>query len=59
MPANDLPSLQQRILKLLAIHQELREENQRMRAEEVNWQSERARLVQQNELQVLERNCGQ
>ncbi|MDO6680793.1 MULTISPECIES: DUF904 domain-containing protein [unclassified Oceanobacter] len=71
MPANDLHSLQQRILKLLDIHQELYEENQRMRAEEANWQSERTRLVQQNEaarrkvhemiqkLQVLERNCGQ
>ncbi|WP_221793126.1 DUF904 domain-containing protein [Oceanobacter mangrovi] len=71
MAANDLLSLQNKILKLLEVQKELREENQRMRAEEAEWQAERAQLVQQNEiarrkvhemiqkLQVLERNCGQ
>jgi len=71
MAANELLSLQKRILKLLEVQQELRQENQRMRAEEAQWQTERAKLVQQNELarrkvhemiqklQVLERNCGQ
>lgn len=71
MAANDLLGLQKRIMKLLDVQKELREENQRMRASEAEWQAERAKLEQQNEiarrkihemiqkLQVLERNCGQ
>ena len=71
MAANELLTLQKRILKLLEVQQELKEENQRMRAEEAQWHTERAMLVRQNELakrkvhemiqklQVLERNCGQ
>ncbi|MBE0482982.1 MAG: TIGR02449 family protein [Bacterioplanes sp.] len=62
--------LQQKIDKLLAVHDELRQQNHAMRAAEAQWQAERAKLIQQNEmarrkvnemiqrLQTLERNSG-
>lgn len=62
--------LQQKIDKLLAVHEDLRQQNQHMRTNEAQWQAERAKLVQQNEmarrkvnemiqrLQTLERNSG-
>ncbi|MCY0965202.1 DUF904 domain-containing protein [Parathalassolituus penaei] len=71
MPGNTIDSLQQRILKMLTLHEELMQENRRMRAAESAWQAERIRLLKQNEearlkvnemiqrLQTLERNCGQ
>ena len=65
-----LQHLQQKIEKLLRVQDELREQNRAMRAAEASWQSERAKLTQQNEiarrkvneminrLQTLERNSG-
>ena len=70
MPNNDLQALQRKIEKLLLVHNELRQQNQAMRATEAEWQAERAKLIQQNEmarrkvndmivrLQTLERNSG-
>lgn len=65
-----LQNLQQKIDKLLSVHEELREQNRAMRSAEADWQAERAKLMQQNEiarrkvneminrLQTLERNSG-
>lgn len=70
MADNDLQSLQQKLEKLLAIHADLRQQNLTMRNAEAQWQVERAKLMQQNEiarrkindmitrLQILERNSG-
>lgn len=70
MDSSDLHALKLKIDKLLVIHDQLREQNKEMRAAEAAWQSERAALVQQNEiarrkvnemierLQLLERNSG-
>lgn len=70
MANNDLKSLQLKIEKLLAIHSDLRQQNITMRNAEAQWQVERAKLMQQNEiarrkinemitrLQILERNNG-
>lgn len=67
----DLTTLEQKLEKLLAIHNDLREQNKAMRTNEAQWQAERAKLIQQNELakrklndmitrlQTLERNSGQ
>jgi len=66
----ELQTLMRKIEKLLDIHEDLREQNKAMRAAEASWQSERAKLIQQNEvarrkvnemitrLQTLERNSG-
>ena len=66
----DLSLLVQKIEKLLVVNESLRAQNQAMRESEAQWQVERARLVQQNELarrkvdemisrlQILERNSG-
>lgn len=66
----DLQNLQRKIEKLLSVHETLREQNRAMRAAEAEWQAERAKLMQQNEiarrkvnemitrLQTLERNSG-
>lgn len=65
-----LQHLQQKIEKLLRVQDELREQNRAMRAAEADWQAERSKLTQQNEiarrkvneminrLQTLERNSG-
>jgi cell division protein ZapB len=70
MPGNDLIGLQKRVIKLLAVHDELLKQNQEMRAAEAEWQAERAQLIQRYEtvrrkvnemvikLQTLERNSG-
>lgn len=70
MPSNDLIGLQQRVIKLLTLHDELMKQNQEMREAEAEWQAERAQLVQRYEtvrkkvnemvvkLQTLERNSG-
>lgn len=70
MQTNDLQALQRKIEKLLDIHTGLRKQNQALRQAEAQWQAERARLIQQNEiarrkindmitrLQTLERNSG-
>lgn len=70
MQESQLSSLQKKIDKLLAVHEELREQNRQMRLAEADWQSERAKLKQQTEiarrkvndmiqrLQTLERNSG-
>ncbi|GGY50792.1 hypothetical protein GCM10011297_24590 [Bacterioplanes sanyensis] len=73
-PASDsalqLQYLQRQLAKLLAAHEQLREQNKAMRLAEAQWQAERAKLLQQNEmarqkvndmiqrLQTLERNSG-
>ncbi|WP_430460604.1 TIGR02449 family protein [Thalassolituus sp. LLYu03] len=66
----ELQNLQRKIEKLLSVHATLREQNRQMRAAEAEWQAERAKLMQQNEiarrkvnemitrLQTLERNSG-
>lgn len=66
----EIQNLQRKIEKLLSVHETLREQNRQMRAAEAEWQSERAKLMQQNEiarrkvnemitrLQTLERNSG-
>jgi len=66
----ELQNLQRKIEKLLSVHETLREQNRAMRAAEAEWQAERAKLMQQNEiarrkvnemitrLQTLERNSG-
>lgn len=68
--ALQLQYLQRKVAKLLAAHSQLREQNKAMRLSEVQWQAERAKLLQQNEmarqkvndmiqrLQTLERNSG-
>ncbi|MDK2776602.1 MAG: TIGR02449 family protein [Pseudomonadota bacterium] len=70
MQKSEIQNLQLKIEKLLRVHESLREQNQAMRAAEAEWQSERAKLMQQNEiarrkvnemitrLQTLERNSG-
>lgn len=70
MQNHDFQALQRKIEKLLSVHAELRQQNQTMRAAEAQWQAERAKLIQQNEmarrkvnemivrLQTLERNSG-
>ena len=70
MQNNDFLILQRKIEKLLDIHAGLRKQNQAMRAAEAQWQAERVKLIQQNEiarrkinemidrLQTLERNSG-
>lgn len=70
MPGNDLIGLQKRVIKLLAVHDELLKQNQEMRTAEAEWQAERAQLIQRYEtvrrkvnemvikLQTLERNSG-
>ncbi len=70
MSNSPIQLLQQKIDKLLAVHEDLRQQNQAMRTAEAQWQAERAKLVQQNEmarrkvnemiqrLQTLERNSG-
>lgn len=66
----DIQGLLQKIEKLLAIHNDLRRQNDALRNSEAQWQLERVKLMQQNEiarrkvnemierLQVLERNSG-
>lgn len=66
----ELQTLLRKIEKLLKIHDDLRQQNKAMRTAEASWQSERAKLIQQNEiarrkvnemitrLQTLERNSG-
>ncbi|ASP37762.1 TIGR02449 family protein [Bacterioplanes sanyensis] len=68
--ALQLQYLQRKVAKLLAAHEQLREQNKAMRLSEAQWQAERAKLLQQNEmarqkvndmiqrLQTLERNSG-
>lgn len=70
MQNNDFLILQRKIEKLLDIHAGLRKQNQAMRTAEAQWQAERVKLIQQNEiarrkinemidrLQTLERNSG-
>lgn len=70
MQTNELQSLQRKIETLLEIHADIRQQNMMMRNAEAQWQVERAKLVQQNELarrkinemitrlQTLERNSG-
>lgn len=70
MHDTDLKQLSAKLEKLVHVHQTLREQNKEMREAEAQWQAERARLVQQNEiarrkvnemiskLQTLERNSG-
>ena len=70
MPDNEMAMLLEKVEKLLSVHEELKAQNQKMRAAEASWQAEKARLVQQNEiarrrvnemitrLQTLERNSG-
>lgn len=67
---NELQTLQLKIEKLIAVHAQLRAQNQAMRHAEAQWQTERVKLIQQNEmakrkvsdmitrLQTLERNSG-
>ncbi|MAK89992.1 MAG: TIGR02449 family protein [Oceanospirillaceae bacterium] len=66
----ELRNLQRKIEKLISAHETLREQNKAMRVAEAEWQAERAKLMQQNEiarrkvnemitrLQTLERNSG-
>lgn len=70
MQTNELQLLQRKIETLLEIHADIRQQNLAMRNAEAQWQIERAKLVQQNELarrkinemitrlQTLERNSG-
>ena len=70
MQTNNLQELQRKLEKLLSIHAELRQENQALRDAESQWQAERTKLIQQNDLahrkvnemierlQILERNSG-
>ena len=71
MSDNQLKSLQDKVLKLLAMNRELIEEIESMKTDRATWQNERSRLLKQNDaarrrvnemikqLQVLERNSGQ
>ena len=66
----DIQALLQKTEKLLAIHSDLRRQNDVLKNAEAQWQLERVKLMQQNEiarrkvnemierLQVLERNSG-
>ncbi len=66
----DIQGLLQKIEKLLAIQTDLRRQNKIFKNTEAQWQLERVKLMQQNEiarrkvnemierLQVLERNSG-
>jgi len=66
----DIQGLLQKIEKLLAIQTDLRRQNDALKNAEAQWQLERVKLMQQNEiarrkvnemierLQVLERNSG-
>lgn len=66
----DIQGLLQKIEKLLAIQADLRRQNDALKHSEAQWQLERVKLMQQNEiarrkvnemierLQVLERNSG-
>lgn len=66
----DIQGLLQKIEKLLVIQSDLRRQNDALKNTEAQWQFERVKLMQQNEiarrkvnemierLQVLERNSG-
>lgn len=70
MQDNEIRSLQDKLSQLLAIHHELLDEHESIKAARAEWHAERARLIQQNEaarrrvnemikkLQILERNSG-
>lgn len=66
----DIQGLLQKLEKMLMIHNDLRRQNDALKNAEAQWQLERVKLMQQNEiarrkvnemierLQVLERNSG-
>jgi len=66
----DLENLHRKVDQLIDENEELREQNTAMRVSEARWQTERSKLIQQNEiarkkvnemierLQMLERNNG-
>lgn len=70
MSETELNNLLKKMEKLLDVHENLREQNKKMRTAEAAWQAERAKLIQQNEiarrkvnemisrLEILERNSG-
>jgi cell division protein ZapB len=50
MPATDLESLEQKINELIDLCQLLARENRALRTQQNNWSTERARLIEKNEL---------
>jgi cell division protein ZapB len=50
MAATDLESLEQKINELIDLCQLLARENRALRTQQSNWSTERARLIEKNEL---------
>ena len=50
MATNDLEALEEKVDELIALSEVLAEENQVLKAKQQSWTTERAKLVQKNEL---------
>ena len=50
MATNDLEALEEKVDELIALSEVLVEENQVLKAKQQSWTTERAKLVQKNEL---------
>ena len=50
MATNDLEALEEKVDELIALSEVLVEENQVLKAKQQSWTSERAKLVEKNEL---------
>ena len=50
MATNDLEALEEKVYELIALSEVLVEENQVLKAKQQSWTTERAKLVEKNEL---------
>lgn len=50
MEAYNLKDINKKLDELIAVHQDVKSENRKLKADEKAWQHDRQRLLQQNEL---------